>query len=129
MDENKHHTGAILSLQFSPDRMYLATGSGDHTCKVWLVSSYQRTVEEIDAERKIEKEIELSFNRQFDVSIAEEVIVRGGAAARKDIGELCAGEVPFYSGYHGDLVHSLRHEAAVRSLIFNRTSELRVIVN
>ena len=39
-DRTKNHSGSILCIQFSPNNLFLASGSTDHTCKIWNVFSY-----------------------------------------------------------------------------------------
>ena len=52
MQRNLKHTGSVLSVALSPNERLMATGSNDHTCKIWDVLSFSRDKKEIIFEQE-----------------------------------------------------------------------------
>lgn len=44
------HTGSILCVKIAPNGWLLATGSADHTCKVWNTVSYRKDLGHVQHE-------------------------------------------------------------------------------
>ncbi|KAJ3153099.1 hypothetical protein HDU89_000727 [Geranomyces variabilis] len=121
-DPHKHHTGAILALQISPNNRLLATGATDHTCKLWSITSYAKDYESVqqeirDADRQSHKMNDGIRLEDPDDGI-EHQMKTGDVSAWK------IGDAPISQGYHGDLVYTFRHEGPVLSVRFNNTASM-----
>ena len=122
VDPSKNHTGAILSVRFSPNGRFLASGSTDCTCKVWIVSSYKKELGLV--QRELDQTVKYieKLNGYIDVTDP----TYDEQLKYQEYSALKVGEVPISSGYHADLRHTLRHDAPVLSVRFTTSSEMVV---
>ena len=114
-----HHSGAILSVRLSPNHHYLASGSSDHTCKLWVISSYKKDIEQVMNEMKETENHYKRLNGYIDVldeSYNEQL-------ENKEFTSLRIGEIPLAIGYHADLKYTFQHEAPVLSVRFTTDSK------
>ncbi|KAI9142036.1 WD40-repeat-containing domain protein [Paraphysoderma sedebokerense] len=108
-DGSAYHTGSILSVSISPNSLLLATTSTDYTCKIWNVTSYLK-----------EENSDTTVNREprFDrINILDENITAVD-------GEIHLDERDIISGYHTDLLWTLRHECIVVCANFTAKSDM-----
>lgn len=118
-DKRKNHTGSITCLELSHNSHYLATGSGDSTCKLWDVTSYFKDYGIVQQENQDSKNTEDRLCGYIDV-LEESYDIQ---LAKSDFSSLKAGEVSIQSGFHADLIFTYKHESAVLDVKFNNDSK------
>ncbi|KAI8908947.1 WD40-repeat-containing domain protein [Gorgonomyces haynaldii] len=121
-DKKKYHTGAILSVRLSPNQHYLCTGSSDNTCKLWVISSYQKNIDTIRKELESTEDHYRRLNGYIDI-LDERYDQQ---IAKKQFSSLLIGEVPLSVGYHAHLRFTYQHEAPVLCIRFSTDSNLVV---
>ncbi|TPX42556.1 hypothetical protein SeLEV6574_g05538 [Synchytrium endobioticum] len=134
-DESAHHAGGVICMAISPSSVLLATGSLDHTCKLWSIASYLKSPATVADDRIREREVADSLGLCVNVGDEETdcqapkpsgKFKDGLPVMQADSKEFRVGEVPLSSGYHADLLFTFRHEAPVLSVTFNIDSNIVV---
>jgi hypothetical protein len=109
IDAQKFHTGQVHATRLSPDGQLLATAAADATVKLWSVLSFRRDGASLAAARA-------------GVHAARSHLVPLDAPERDAIERLDGEEAPLDIGYHGTLLHTLRHEGPVTHALFTPDS-------
>lgn len=52
-EKERHHTSSITAIKLSQDRLLMATASTDNSCKVWKISSYQKSFHDVQETDKV----------------------------------------------------------------------------
>lgn len=121
-DAQKYHTGSILCMKRSSNGRFLATGSSDHTCKLWNVGSYRKDLAVVEVELSQSAKSEAELDRPIELSNLDYL----DEYVEKNFGfvtEVPIGEVSLSAGFHGDLMFTYRHDAPVLAVDFNKDSE------
>ncbi|KAH9267221.1 hypothetical protein BASA84_000763 [Batrachochytrium salamandrivorans] len=119
-DSEKNHSGSVLCVRLSPNGRFLATGATDNTCKIWRVASYSKHLDTVQRELSQTDLFQKKLNGYIDImdtSYDEQL-------KYQEYSTLKIGDVPLTSGYHADLLSTLRHEAPVLCVRFTCNSEL-----
>ncbi|TPX32090.1 hypothetical protein SmJEL517_g04755 [Synchytrium microbalum] len=132
-DDATHHSGSIICMSISPSSLLLATGSLDHTCKLWAIASYLKSPAAVANERLRERQVADIIGRaiRVDDESSDQQAPQftgkykdGEPIMEQENTEFRVGEVPLASGYHSDLLFTYRHEAPVLCVAFNRQSNI-----
>eukprot|EP01135_Chromosphaera_perkinsii_P007248 Nk52_evm56s745 gene=Nk52_evmTU56s745 len=121
MQRKLKHTGSVLSVASSPNGRLMATGSNDHTCKIWDILSFSRDYRVVCDEKRIHNETDQFYDRPFSIAHDE---LDCFPDREEELGEMRAGEVFINTGYHADVIFTLRLEGPCTFVDFSFDSKL-----